>query len=203
MSTIGEPWGGRQDTVNAREGAGARRGGPQELSDRRGVAALMGRSSVIGRRRSVALIGTGILALAMAAGASGSASGRPAARAARVLSVRDEGRLHFTKSSGELIIDEGRASGSFPGWIRARFLYNGEPTVTAHFTISGAGGSISARGSGRLSSPTSPSPSFHGTMSVTGGTGRYAHIHGGGELYGVYYRRSYALTVQAIGKLPY
>ena len=158
---------------------------------------------MIGRRRGVALIGTGILALAMAAGASGSASGRPAARAARVLSVRDEGRLHFTKSSGEVIIDEGHASGSFPGWIRARFLYNGEPTVTAHFTISGAGGSISARGSGRLSSPTSPSPSFHGTMSVTGGTGRYAHVHGSGELYGVYYRRSYALTVQAIGKLPY
>jgi len=203
MSTNGEPSGARQDTVNAREDAGARRGGPQELSHRRGVPAHMGRSSVIGRRRSVALIGTGILAAAMAAGASGSASGRPAARTARVLSVRDEGRLHFTKSSGEVIIDEGRASGSFPGWIRARFLYNGEPTVTAHFTISGAGGSISARGSGRLSSPTSPSPSFHGTMSVTGGTGRYAHIHGGGELYGVYYRRSYALTVQAIGKLPY
>ena len=203
MSTNGEPSGRRQDTTNAREDAGARGGGPQELSDRHGVQAHMGRTSVVGRRRSVALIGTGILVLAMAAGASGSASGRPAARAARVLSVRDEGRLHFTKSSGEVIIDEGRASGSFPGWIRARFLYNGEPTVTAHFTISGAGGSISARGSGRLSSPTSPSPSFHGTMSVTGGTGRYAHIHGSGELYGVYYRRSYALTVQAIGKLPY
>lgn len=206
MSTIGEPSGARQATTNDREGAGTGArvgGGPQELSHRRGVQAHMGRTSVIGRRRSVALIGTGILALAMAAGASGSASGRPAAHAARVLSVRDEGRLHFTKSSGEVIIDEGRASGSFPGWIRARFLYNGEPTVTAHFTISGAGGSISARGSGRLSSPTSPSPSFHGTMSVTGGTGRYAHVHGSGELYGVYYRRSYALTVQAIGKLPY
>jgi len=180
-----------------------RSGGPEELSGSGGVEALMGRSRVITRRRSVALIGAGILALAAASGASGSASGRPAARTARVLSVRDEGRLHFTKSSGELIIDEGHASGSFPGWIRERFLYNGEPTVTARFTISGSGGSITARGSGRLSSPTSPSPSFHGTMTVTGGSGRYAHVHGGGELYGVYYRRSYALTVQAIGKLPY
>jgi len=194
--------------MNARErdggGAVARRGGgPQELSGSGGVEALMGRSRVIGHRRGVALMGAGILVLAGVGGASGSASGGSAARAARVLSVRDEGRLHFTKSSGELIIDEGRASGSFPGWIRVRFLYNGEPTVSAHFTISGAGGSITARGSGRLSSPTSPSPSFHGGMTVTGGSGRYAHVHGGGELYGVYYRRSYALTVQAIGKLPY
>ena len=91
MSTIGKPSGGTQDTMNARERAGARRGGgPQELSDQRGVQAHVGRTSAIGRRRSVALIGTGILALAIAAGASGSASGRPAARAARVLSVRDE-----------------------------------------------------------------------------------------------------------------
>lgn len=127
----------------------------------------------------------------------------PSARTARVLNVRDEGRLHYVRSSGELIIDEGRATGSFAGWVKVRFLYNGEPTVGARFTIYGGGGSISARGTARLSSPTSPSPSFHGTMTITGGSGRYAHVRGGGELYGVYYRRSYALTVQAIGKLPY
>jgi hypothetical protein len=120
-----------------------------------------------------------------------------------VLNVRDEGRLRYIRSSGEQIIDEGHATGSFPGWVKVRFLYNGEPTVGARFTISGSGGSITARGTARLSSPTSPSPSFHGKMTVTGGTGRYAHIHGGGELYGVYNRRSYGLTVQTIGKLPY
>jgi len=126
-----------------------------------------------------------------------------AADAARLLNVRDEGRLRYVKSSGEVIIDEGHATGSFLGRVTVRFLYTGEPTVSARFTISGSAGSISARGTARLSSPTSPSPSFHGSFTVTGGSGRYAHIHGGGELYGVYYRRSYALTVQAIGKLPY
>ena len=120
-----------------------------------------------------------------------------------MLNVRDEGRLRYVKSSGEVIIDEGHATGSFLGWVKVRFLYNGEPTVSARFTISGSSGSISARGTARLSSPTSPSPSFHGSFTVTGGSGRYAHIHGSGELYGVYYRRSYALTVQANGKLPY
>jgi hypothetical protein len=138
-------------------------------------------------------------------GLQGIASGSsPRAReATRMLNVRDEGRLHYIKSSGSVIIDEGKASGTFPGRVKVRFLYNGEPTVGARFTISGAAGSISARGTARLSSPTSPSPSFHGLMTITGGTGRYAHVHGGGQLFGVYYRRTYGLTVQAIGKLPY
>lgn len=127
----------------------------------------------------------------------------PTAAAARTLNIRDEGHLRFIKSSGSRLIDEGRATGSFPGWVKASFTYNGEPTVSAQITIYGKGGTISARGSGRLSSPASPSPSFRGHMSVTGGSGRYAHVHGSGEMFGVFYRRSYGLTVQAIGKLSY
>jgi hypothetical protein len=130
-------------------------------------------------------------------------SSTPAAHSARVLNVRDEGRLHYVKSSGSAIIDEGHASGTFPGSVKVRFTYDGKPTVGARFTIYGEGGSISAHGTARLSSPTSRSPSFHGSMTIIGGTGRYAHIRGSGELYGVYNRRTYGLTVQAIGKLPY
>jgi phage gpG-like protein len=125
------------------------------------------------------------------------------AHAARTLTVRDEGRLRYVKSSGSVIIDEGRATGTFPGTVKVRFSYDGEPTVNARFTISGAGGSVSARGTARLNSLTSLTPSFTGTMTVTGGSGRYAHIHGSGGLYGVYSRHSYGLTVQAVGKLPY
>jgi hypothetical protein len=126
-----------------------------------------------------------------------------AAGAASVLDVRDEGRLHFVHASGSVVVDEGSVSGTFPGSVRVRFLYDGEPQVSARFEISGRGGTVSASATGRLSSPTSPSPSFRGRMTITGGSGRYAHIHGGGELFGVYYRRSYGLTVQAVGKLPY
>jgi|SRR3984957_3896654 len=138
-----------------------------------------------------------------AAGAARHLPRMPKARAASVLNVHDEGHLRFIHASGSVIVDEGRVSGSFPGSVKVRFLYNGEPDVSATFTITSRSGSISARGKGTLSSPTSPSPSFRGRMVVTGGSGRYAHVHGGGELFGVYYRRSYALTVQAIGKLPY
>jgi hypothetical protein len=125
------------------------------------------------------------------------------APAARVLNVHDEGRLRFVRASGSVVYDEGRVSGTFPGSARVRFLYDGEPRVSAQFTIAGGGGSVTARGTGTLSSPTSPSPSFRGHMTITGGSGRYAHIRGTGELFGVYYRRSYGLTVQAVGRLPY
>ena len=126
-----------------------------------------------------------------------------AAHAASLLNVRDEGHLHFVHASGSTIVDEGSVSGSFPGSVRVRFLYDGEPEVSAQFTISGHGGSISARGSGRLSSPTSASPSFRGRMTVTGGSGRYARAHGGGGLYGTFDRRTYAFVIQTTGKFSY
>lgn len=202
--------GDRERTMNeqhpdAASGTGNRAVAAEELSRRPGVDAGMRRLvSRLAFHAGAAGLAVGVLCLGVGMSpAAWALSGDPAAHTARALNVHDEGRLHYVKSSGELIIDEGHASGTFPGWIKVRFLYNGEPNVSAHFTISGSGGTISARGTARLSSPTSPSPSFHGSMTITGGSGRYAHIHGGGELYGVYYRRSYALSVQAIGKLPY
>ncbi len=149
------------------------------------------------------ILGAVLLAAAGAAAASAHRPARPAAHAASMLNVHDEGHLRFIHASGSQLLDEGHVSGTFPGWVKVRFVYDGEPNVSAQFTISGSGGSISARGSARLSGPVSVTPSFHGHMTITGGSGRYAHIHGSGELYGVFNRRSYALTVQAYGKLPY
>jgi phage gpG-like protein len=128
------------------------------------------------------------------------------ALAARVLNVRDEGKLHFITSNGSEIIDEGEATGTVPGNVRVHFIYNGEPAVSARFTIYGRSGSISGRASGRLSNLTSPDPSFRGAFTITGGSRRYAHIHGTGELFGVFTRRGknkYSLVVQTIGKDPY
>jgi hypothetical protein len=128
------------------------------------------------------------------------------AMATRVLNVRDEGKLRFITSNGSEIIDQGEAKGTVPGNVRVHFVYNGEPNVSARFEIEGHAGSISGKAKGMLSNLTSPEPSFRGKFSVTGGSGRYAHIHGGGELFGVFIRRGknkYALRVQVIGKLPY
>ena len=95
-------------------------------------------------------------AIAAATGTSVPAWGaprQPVAHAAHTLSVRDEGHLRFIKSSGSRLLDEGRITGSFPGWVQVHFTYNGEPEVSAQFTISGADGTISAHGTGRLAAP--------------------------------------------------
>jgi hypothetical protein len=147
--------------------------------------------------RSVVRVSLALAAVVLAA------AGPPGAAAARVLDVHDEGHLRFLTSSGSELIDEGPAAGTVPGKVRVYFIYNGNPAVTARFEIYGHGGSISGRANARLSNPTSPDPSFRGAFSITGGSGRYAHIHGTGELFGVFTRRGYAMVVQTIGKLPY
>jgi len=125
------------------------------------------------------------------------------AHSATTLSVRDEGNLRFVRSSGSTLIDEGHATGTIPGNVRIHFLYNGNPNVSAQITIYGAHGTIQGHASGRLSSPTSPNPSFSGTLSIAGGSGRYSHARGGGKLYGVFHRRSYGMVVQTEGTLHY
>jgi hypothetical protein len=127
------------------------------------------------------------------------------AAAERTFNVHDEGKLHETGYSGSQIREEGAATGSLPGKLNVQFNYTGTSlTVTAQFTITGNGWSLTGHGSGTLSSPNSPSPSFSGPLEITNGTGRYAHAHSSGKLYGVFYRRKhYALTVQTLGELHY
>jgi len=144
------------------------------------------------------------IAAAMLLAATPAAPGASNAHAARSLSVKDEGSLHLIKSSGSALIDEGKAHGTLPGTVKIRFIYNGDPTVTAQITIyPHGGGAINASGSGHLSSPNSATPSFKGAMRITGGSGRYSHAHGDGAIYGIFHRRSYAITVQTEGTLQY
>ncbi|MHB8235622.1 MAG: hypothetical protein ACYDHT_13305 [Solirubrobacteraceae bacterium] len=126
-----------------------------------------------------------------------------AAQAARTLSVHDEGHLQFVNGAGSALLDEGPVSGTLPGRVRLHFNYSGASTVSAQLAVSGHGWSIRGEGHVTLSNPTRPNPSFRGSLRITGGTGRFAHASGGGELFGVFYRRSYGLTVQALGKLSY
>lgn len=124
----------------------------------------------------------------------------PVARAAGKLSVRDEGHLHLEHESGSLLLEEGRATGTLPGSVKVRFDVGA--TVTAYFTIYTDGGSITGHGKGALHS-TGAYSTFGGTLSVTSGSGRFAHAHGSGGLYGAINRRTDALTVQTIGTLYY
>jgi hypothetical protein len=114
------------------------------------------------------------------------------------VSVNDTGHLRLLKASGSRLIEEGPASGTLPGSTRATLDVGGD--VSATFVIRTRSGSIRGRGGAALHS-SARYASFGGWLRVTGGTGRYAHAHGSGHLYGVIERRSDAVTVQTIGKL--
>jgi hypothetical protein len=133
------------------------------------------------------------------------AFGRTTARAARTLNVTDTAHLHNVKSPGSsLLIDEGAATGTVPGTVRIGF--NVGATVEANFTIYAHGWSLVGHGSGALHNSKSRSDvyaSFSGTMTVSHGTGRYAHAHGQGGFYGVINRETYAVTIQTTGTLNY
>jgi hypothetical protein len=116
------------------------------------------------------------------------------------LSVDDTGDLHLLNATGAILSEAGPVSGTLSGTTKVR-LEVGE-NVTASFTIYAHGGSITGHGIAALHSSGRYS-SFGGTLSVKQGTGRYAHAHGAGKLYGVIDRRTDNLTVQTTGTLHY
>lgn len=131
------------------------------------------------------------------------APSRVRARSARALKVNDSGHLHLLHAFGEVIDEEGKASGTLPGTVFVHMTV-GAANVTASFTIrTKAGGSIEGHGEAVLHSSGRYS-SFAGTLSVSHGTGRYSHAHGTGKLYGTIERTPIKhLTVQTIGTLDY
>jgi hypothetical protein len=127
----------------------------------------------------------------------------PSARAARTLKATDTAHLYKVSVSGSNLIEEGKATGTIPGKMRA--TVNIGATISGTFTISvhGVGtitghGTATPHGSGRYES-------FKGSIVVTGGTGRYAHARGETGLYGTFDRESedYALLIQTTGTLSY
>lgn len=119
---------------------------------------------------------------------------------ARTQNVTDSAHMHYIREVGSSLLDEGKATGGLPGKVSA--LFNVGANVSATFTIRARGGSISGHGSGKLHG-AGVYASFGGTMTVTHGTGRYAHAHGHGGFYGVLDRHNYSATIQTTGTLSY
>jgi hypothetical protein len=120
--------------------------------------------------------------------------------AARTLNVTDTAHLRYIRETGSLLLEEGQATGALPGKVSAKF--NVGATVVATFTVDARGGSISGRGYGTLHG-AGQYASFGGQMTVTTGTGRYAHARGHGGFYGVLDRSNYSATIQTTGTLTY
>ena len=158
------------------------------------------------RRRAAAVLcaalAAGCPAAATQSAAASPSSGHPTGRAhtAHVLNATDTAQLHYLSSSGSLLFDEGKATGTLPGRMRVHLDLG--TTFTGTFTIYASGGSIEGHGSATPHG-SGTYESFSGTLTVTGGSGRYAHAHGHGGLYGTFDRDNYALVIKTTGSLSY
>ncbi|HTW40734.1 MAG TPA: hypothetical protein VMD79_00275 [Solirubrobacteraceae bacterium] len=151
-------------------------------------------------QRSALLGATVALPLALALLLAGSASSRVLARPARTERLMVDAHLHYVNARGSYLIEEGRASGPLAGLVKAQIKITA--TIAGSFTFYPRDGSISGSGSGKLHE-SGTYASFGGTVTVLGGTGRYAHARGGGGLYGVYDRKTLGVEIQTTGTLSY
>lgn len=153
------------------------------------------------QERRVAASGLALLAIALAASLStGGGASASRARTAQALRASDTARLHYLSASGSLLYELGHAAGTLPGSMRVHLRVSS--TFSGSFTIYTRGGSIRGRGSATPHG-SGVYESFAGTLSVTGGSGRYRHAHGRAGLYGTFNRNTYALLVQTTGTLYY
>jgi hypothetical protein len=119
---------------------------------------------------------------------------------ARTLEATDTANLRYIKHSGSQLLEEGSAQGDLPGRMRANLSLGA--TFTASFTIYTHGGTITGHGTATPHG-AGLDEHFSGTLTVTGGTGRYSHAHGHAGLTGTFNRRTYAVTLQTSGSLTY
>jgi hypothetical protein len=102
----------------------------------------------------------------------------PAARAARTLTFNISASLHLVGLAGHVLNEKGSFTGTQSGTIAIRFTSVSSTSGNATFAAySSKGGSVSGRAStkGHVVGAT---VYFTGTITVTGGTGRWAHASG-------------------------
>jgi hypothetical protein len=134
------------------------------------------------------------------AGAASLAEGSARAHAAHTLNGTDTAHLHLTHQYEALLYEEGPANGALPGNARAEL--NIGQTFTGRYTIYTRGGSITGQGDAKPHG-AGRYQSFAGSLVLTGGHGRYRHVHGRGKLYGTFDRRTYAIVIQTTGSFNY
>ena len=134
----------------------------------------------------------------MAAGAHS-----PSASASRSVSLNESGRLHLTSKQGFTLNEQGSASGTITGTIYIHLHLTSTSKVTAEVSIYPSGGSLSGNGSAAYHVEGSVA-AFSGTLSITRGSGKYAHARASTLRFtGTIQRRGDAVSVHVSGPLSF
>jgi hypothetical protein len=130
----------------------------------------------------------------------GPVAGQARSAHARVLRATDHATLHYVSSTVDVFYETGRASGTLPGWMRVHMRLGSR--FSGSYVIQAAGGSIYGNGSA-IPHGSGTYESFAGTITVTGGTGRFRHAYGRAQVYGTFDRINNQLKLQTTGTLYY
>ncbi len=153
----------------------------------------MGAALAITALGAAAAVGTG------AAGAAG-----PQAKAARSMSINDSANLRLNNHKGVELKESGTAKGNLPGSIYIQLRLASSHDVTAKIQVYPSGGSVSASASASYRVVTSSSASFSGSLTITGGSGRYSKAKGSHLSFsGTVHRPSDSVSVHVSGPMSY
>jgi hypothetical protein len=142
------------------------------------------------------------LTACLALPATAALSAPPLARMAKTIQVSDTGHLRLANpnGAGSTLVEEGKATGTLPGSVRAS-LTIGTSTVRVTFTLYLHGGTITGHGTAKFNAGQNEYASFGGSVAVNQGGGHYAHAAGSGKVYGSINRNTDNATVQVVGQL--
>lgn len=128
------------------------------------------------------------------------ALGWPQSGAARSLRATDRATLHYVSSTVNVFYETGRATGTLPGLMRVHMRLGSK--FSGDYVIEARGGTIRGRGAATPHG-SGTYESFAGTITVTGGTGRFVHAHGQAHVYGTFDRLDNRLKLHTTGTLHY
>lgn len=146
------------------------------------------------RRRALALAAGGAVALSGAAlpSAVAQAGGRSSIR------VDETANLAYRSSGSRGILEQGQATGTVNCTLRATLRLSGVH-VSSSFNATASSGSFGGTAYATITSTSGRYDSFSGTVRLTHGRGRFAHVGGTGRVSGQFDRKSLAVTLHMTG----
>ncbi len=146
-------------------------------------------------------IATGILALADSTQAAPDVFIK--ANIARNISINEKATLRLVGRPGHILNERGTMSGTYGGSIETRLVTVTNTTGEATITVYTHGGSLKAKATTRARAEKEEGAigHFHGSASVIGGTGTWAHASGNLTFNGTVDRQTFNATAEMRGTL--
>lgn len=125
----------------------------------------------------------------------------PSARIAREQSVTDRTYFRLVGSPGVEITEKGTSYGTFPGSVLSHLKFSGGH-ISGTFVLHTHGDIVRGSTNGSVVGKSAqPVVTFAGTVSITSGTGSYAHARGLLKLKGSIRRSNYEIYEETSGRV--